>query len=65
MLASLARKIKPIQTNTKTNVEIPFGWGEGEPPTPDEIIDENTNAEIKKRQKRQYNKKLNILICFS
>ena len=48
MLASLAKKIKHIQTNTKTNVEIPFGWGEGEPPTPDEIIDENTNAEIKK-----------------
>ena len=51
MLASLARKIKSIQTNTKTNVEIPFGWGEGEPPTPDEIIDENTNAEIKKDKK--------------
>jgi len=56
MLAYLARKIKPIQTNTKTNVEIPFGWGEGEPPTPDEIIDENTNAEIKKtiQQKIKY-----------
>lgn len=52
MLASLRKyKITPISTTKKPHVELPFGWGEGEPPTPDEIIDENRNTEIKKDKK--------------
>ena len=59
MISSLINKIGPIDTTTKPPVELPFGWGEGEPPTPDEIIDEpqthdeisndlNKNTEVKK-----------------
>jgi hypothetical protein len=40
MLSFLRNKLAPIDTTTKPPVELPFGWGEGEPPTPDEIVDE-------------------------
>ena len=57
MLACFMKnKIPPINTTIKPPVELPFGWGEGEPPTPDEIIDENRNAEIKKDKKENKTK---------
>jgi len=47
---SLLNKIRPIKivVNKKENLKgLPFGWGEGEPPTPDdefEYIEPSTNS---------------------
>ena len=39
----LLNRIYPviIETKKKQTPELPFGWGDGEPPTPDEEFEEN------------------------
>jgi len=55
MFASFTKnKISPINTTMKPPVELPFGWGEGEPPTPDEIVDEPPRPDkIKNESKKK------------
>lgn len=58
-------RIRPVitETNKSQNPELPFGWGDGEPPTPDQEFEENKMKSEKKTKIVGYEETKESSVC--